>query len=51
MGKTETIVIRVKPLMKNRLERLAAKDRRSLSDWLRIQFENLIQTIPENDNK
>jgi predicted DNA-binding protein len=40
--KNETIVIRVDKKLKDRLQKLAEKDRRKLSDYIRIVLEDLI---------
>ena len=43
MSKDNQIVIRVEPELKKKLQELAKKDRRTLSDYIRIQLENLVE--------
>lgn len=39
--KTEAIVVRVSPQLKANLQKMADSDRRKLSDYIRIQLENM----------
>lgn len=40
-NKTEAIIIRVQPDLKNKLQQLADADRRKLSDFVRLQLEKI----------
>jgi hypothetical protein len=42
-SKTVNINLRVTEVAKKELERLAVEDRRSLSDYIRLQLEKLIE--------
>ncbi len=42
MDKDTTIVIRVDKDLKNKLQTLAEKDNRSLSDYIRLQLKKLV---------
>lgn len=48
MGKTETIIVRVTPDMKEDLEKLATRSRRTVSNYLRLLIED---TITKSKNK
>lgn len=41
---TNTIVIRVKPKTKKQLEKMAEIDRRTLSQFIRIKIEDLVNS-------
>ena len=41
--KDETIVIRVDSELKMKLQRLADRDKRKLSDYIRLQLEKLVE--------
>ena len=43
--KTEMIPIRVDENLKKKLKELAEKDRRSLSDFIRLQLEKIAQSV------
>ena len=47
MNKTELIPIRVEPKLKKELVRLAEKDRRNLSDFIRVELEKLVERSKE----
>lgn len=49
--KTETILVRVTPEMKQQLEKIADLDRRPLSDYLRLMFEKTITNENEKITK
>ncbi len=42
--KTETILIRVEPELKNKLQMLANMDKRKLSDYARLQLMKVVET-------
>ena len=50
MNKKETIIVRVTPVIKKELELIALESRRSLSDFLRITFEDVIQAKKQFNN-
>ena len=41
--KTETIPIRVDKTTRKRLEEIAKKEKRTLSDFIRVQLENIVE--------
>lgn len=47
--KTETIIIRVDKKMKSDLTKLAEENRRELSDFIRILFEDIIKSKTKNN--
>ena len=44
-NKTEAIVVRVDPELKNKLQKLADADQRKLSDYVRIQLLKIAKLI------
>lgn len=45
MSKSETIIIRVSEELKADLVKLAEKDKRKLSDYVRVQIENMVESV------
>lgn len=43
--KTATIIIRVDESLKQKLQQLADNDKRKLSDFIRLQLENITENI------
>jgi len=46
-NKSVTVNIRIEEAIKEQLQRLAEKDRRTLSDFIRLQLEKLVK-LPSN---
>jgi len=46
--KKESITIRVTPRFKNKLEKIAKHNKRSLSDFIRVKMEKIVE-IEENE--
>ena len=46
-NKTEVIHIRIDKVTKDRLQQLADNDRRTVSDFIRIELEKLVENKPK----
>lgn len=42
------VLIRMKSKMKEQLKIIAKEDRRTLSDWLRLHFEKIVEKTEKN---
>jgi len=42
--KTESLILRVEPELKAKLQKMADQDRRTLADFVRLQLEILVET-------
>jgi predicted transcriptional regulator len=48
-NKTEMLTIRIDKETKGKLQLMADKDRRSLSDYIRLQLEKLVELIKKEN--
>lgn len=42
--KTESLIVRVEPELKAKLQKMADQDRRTLADFVRLQLEKIVET-------